>query len=170
MTERKPELLPCPFCGGKARLSKGAYTYSVQCTECGGEVSRRQRTLKDRPFLTADDAIAAWNTRAPAAPPAQSRDEDLPPDEDLQLWFGLSYASWLTIPRVLMEAMPIDWQNEMAKLLMEYDAAYPNQPNIGTRVQVTQNGKLIKTPDWLINYRRPDTEMILALKGAKERG
>lgn len=84
---------------------------------------------------------------------------------DLQLWFGLSYASFLTLPRVLMEAMPLEWQDKMAGLLMEYDKAYPNQPDISTRVQVTQHGKLIKTPAWLINYRRPDKEAIDKLRG-----
>jgi hypothetical protein len=79
---------------------------------------------------------------------------------DLQLWFGLSYASFAVLPRVLMEAMPFEWQDKMAALLMEYDEAFPNQPDISTRVQVTQNGKLIKTPSWLINYRRPDKEAI----------
>lgn len=79
----------------------------------------------------------------------------------LQCWFNLSYASWLTIPRVLLEAMPFEWQDKLAALLNEYDEAYPNQPNIGTRVQVTDgSGHLIKTPDWLINYRHPDNEAI----------
>ena len=82
----------------------------------------------------------------------------------LSLWFELSYAAWLTIPRVLMEAMPDDWQGRMAKLLNEYDEAFPNQPDIGTRVQITQRGKLIKTPYWLINYRYPDREQIDRLR------
>jgi len=67
----------------------------------------------------------------------------------LQCWFNLSYASFLTLPRVLMEAMPVEWQNRMVALLNEYAEAFPNQPDIGTRVQVTDlSGKLIKTPEW----------------------
>lgn len=85
-------------------------------------------------------------------------------DADLQLWFGLSYASFLVLPRVLMEAMPEEWQSKIAALLIEYDEAFPNQPDISTRVQITQNGKLIKTPAWLINYRRPDKEAIDKLR------
>lgn len=80
--------------------------------------------------------------------------------EALQSWFNLSYASWLTLPRVLMEAMPIEWQDEMAALLNEYDETFPNQPEMGTRVQCTHNEKLIPTPDWLSNYRHPDKQMI----------
>ena len=82
-------------------------------------------------------------------------------------WFGLSYASWLTIPRVLLHAMPDEWQGEMAKLLNEYEDAFPNQPELGTRVQITKEGKLIKTPSWLLNYRHPDKEAIDKLRGTR---
>lgn len=88
-------------------------------------------------------------------------------EEDLQSWFGLSYASFLTMPRVLMESMPSDWQKKMAKLLFEYNNSFPNQPDIGTRVQITQHGKLIPTPQWIINYRHPDLKMIEGLKRIK---
>lgn len=84
--------------------------------------------------------------------------------EELSCWFGLSYASFCVLPRVLMEAMPDEWQRQMAKLLNEYDDAFPNQPDIGTRVQITKDKKLIKTPDWLINYRHPDRKAIDALR------
>jgi hypothetical protein len=80
--------------------------------------------------------------------------------EDLSCWFGLSYASFLVLPRVMMEAMPDEWQRKMAVLLNEYDNEFSNQPDIGTRVQITKDGKLIKTPDWMINYRHPDYEAI----------
>ena len=85
--------------------------------------------------------------------------------DDLSCWFGLSYASFCVLPRVLMEDMPNEWQNQMAKLLNEYSDAFPNQPDIGARVQITKGKKLIKTPDWIINYRHPDREAIDALKG-----
>jgi len=79
----------------------------------------------------------------------------------LACWFSLSYASYLTMPRVMMEAMPDEWQDKMADLLNEYDEAFPNQPNIGTRVQITDaRGNLIKTPPWLLQYRRPDRNQI----------
>lgn len=43
---------------------------------------------------------------------------------DLDLWFGLSYASFCVLPRVLMKEMPAGWQDRMAKLLWEFDQAY----------------------------------------------
>jgi len=88
--------------------------------------------------------------------------------KDLQLWFSLSYASWLTMPRVLMEAMPEEWQEKMAELLNQYDEAFPNQPDLGTRVQVIKDGKLTKTPHWLLNYRRPDRGMVNRMRSYDE--
>ena len=70
-------------------------------------------------------------------------------------WFGLSYATWLTIPRILLHEMPLEWQNKMADLLNEYEETFCNQPEIGTRVQITKDRKLIKTPYWITQYRYP---------------
>lgn len=86
---------------------------------------------------------------------------------DLASYFGLSYASWLTLPRVLMEAMPDEWKKRIALLLHEYSETYTNQPDYGTTVRVTVGGKLVETPDWLINYRHPNREMISQLQGKK---
>lgn len=71
-------------------------------------------------------------------------------------WFGLSYASFLVLPRILMCAMSDDWQKRMAILLEEYEHTFPNQPDVGTRVQCTINGKLSRWPEWVLNYRYPD--------------
>lgn len=83
---------------------------------------------------------------------------------DLTSFFGLSYASWLTLPRVLMEAMPPAWQESMATLLHEYQQAYPGQPHLGTTVRCTDGGKLVQTPNWLTNYRHPDMAAIEAAR------
>ena len=50
------ELLPCPFCGGEARLSQPIPEQCGMCRECGtiGPMAR-----------DADAAIAAWNRRTP---------------------------------------------------------------------------------------------------------
>lgn len=86
--------------------------------------------------------------------------------EKLWGWFGLSYASWLTLPRVLMHAMPKEWQDKMADLLYEIEEVFPNLPesertDSGTRVLcIDKNGRYEKTPDWIKNYRHPDYEKI----------
>lgn len=85
--------------------------------------------------------------------------------EALRTWFGLSYASWLTIPRVVMEQMSDEWQGKMAALLKEYANEAKHQPDVGTRVLITRNGKLVKTPEWVINYRYPDKHALRTLFG-----
>lgn len=92
------------------------------------------------------------------------RGEAHTPQMDLASFFGLSYASWLTLPRVLMEAMPSAWQESIATLLHEYQQAYPGQPQLGTTVRCTEGGKLVHTPNWLTNYRHPDMAAIEAAR------
>jgi len=80
--------------------------------------------------------------------------------EALHLWFGLSYAAWLTLPRVMMRSMPDDWQRDMARLLNEWDQVWQGEPAqilAETRVQrVGERGRLVAWPEWVKNYRRPD--------------
>ena len=60
MTEKTQKLKPCPFCGGKAEASEvraGDFNYSVvTCGECWA---------KSPHHVWRQDAIAAWNRRAP---------------------------------------------------------------------------------------------------------
>lgn len=93
--------------------------------------------------------------------------DDYPSGEDrLWGWWELSYASFLTMPRVLMHAMPDNWKNQMAALLEEYDEMYPNQPDIGTQVQAVKDGKLTKMPEFLKNYQHPDYAEIEKMKSS----
>lgn len=80
----------------------------------------------------------------------------------LQTWFGLSYASFLVLPRVLMQEMPVGWQDRMAGLLREMDEEFPNRPRIPTTVRAMDDSarRLIPIPQWAINYRHPDKEQI----------
>ena len=88
-------------------------------------------------------------------------------NERLSTWFGLSYASWLTIPRVLMESMPDRWQLEMAKLLEEYEDTFQNWPeDLPTPHVIGRNskGKFCRMPKYLIQYRHPIESAIENLK------
>jgi hypothetical protein len=39
-------------------------------------------------------------------------------------FFGLTYASYLVLPRVLLQSMPDEWQSRFVKLVEEYDDAF----------------------------------------------
>lgn len=86
--------------------------------------------------------------------------------KDLGCYFGLSHNTFAVLTRVLMEAMPAEWQEKMAVLLHEYDDTWNNWPEgSGCRVHYTMNGKLAKMPDWLLSYRHPDYAEIDRLRG-----
>lgn len=78
-------------------------------------------------------------------------------------WFGLSRASWLVLPRVLMHDMPDDWQARMAVLLEEFDAVYRNVPLYDVQVQLKRGGRYVPMPDW-ISYRHPARATIETFK------
>jgi len=61
------ELLPCPFCGGEAKLHyhKGFNTASVSCQDYNCWV----RIDVKRGMYVKDDVITRWNTRTPPAEP-----------------------------------------------------------------------------------------------------
>lgn len=86
--------------------------------------------------------------------------------QKLWAWFGLSKASWLSIPRSMMHHMPDEWQDKMADLMEEWDSHWDweGEEGYGTRVQVTKSGKLTKTPEWMLNYRHPDEEKLNSLE------
>jgi len=86
----------------------------------------------------------------------------------LNEWFSLSYASWLTLPRVLVQEMPDEWQKKMAKLLEEYDRTWDlSSLEYGTTVRLTEDGKLKSMPEWLKNYRHPDHRIINSMRAKK---
>lgn len=54
-----------------------------------------------------------------------------PATDKLSLWFELSYAQFLTVPRLVMESMPDEWQDKMAALLEELDDTFDWRPRSG---------------------------------------
>lgn len=118
--------------------------------------------IAEQAVLIAREALGR---RGATGSGTQESQPDIDGHEALWWWFGGSRAAFLTLPRVLMHAMPHDWQGQMAQLLEQYDKTFPNQPDIGTRVQAVQGNRLVKFPEWVLNYRRPDTAAIDALRG-----
>ncbi len=80
-----------------------------------------------------------------------------PGHDELWEWFSLSRASFCVMPRALMHEMPDEWQAKMAELLKEWDAAWDwdDCGFQGCRVTVYEGNRFVRTPDWVINYRRP---------------
>lgn len=150
-------------------------TLAALCLANGMDMHAAAETELAR-IWTMVEQIRAKQAAKPAMSPLPGvyPERELPADgtdydyrTDLSAYFGLSYASWLTLPRVLMEAMPDDWKRGMARLLHEYEDTYTNQPEYGTTVRVTVGGQLAPTPEWLINYRHPDWAMIDQVRGVK---
>lgn len=56
------ELLPCPFCGGEAKINRmpHLWEYSVQCNDVDCIVHPETEGYEKR-----EEAIEAWNTRKP---------------------------------------------------------------------------------------------------------
>lgn len=80
--------------------------------------------------------------------------------DNLWLWFGLSRASWLTIPRVLMHKMPDEWQRDMARLLNEWDETWDTDDLPSPYVTARDGNKFTRWPSWVVDYRHPDLKQI----------
>lgn len=83
-------------------------------------------------------------------------------------WFGLSYSTWLTLPRVLMHEMPDEWQGKMAALLEEWDETWNGRDMPNPYVSAKQGGKFVRWPQWLLNYKYPDADEIEKLRREPE--
>jgi len=51
--------------------------------------------------------------------------------EPISEWFELTYAHYLTIPRLVMESMPVEWQEKMSALLQDMDDTFDWRPKEG---------------------------------------
>ena len=47
---------------------------------------------------------------------------------DIHEYFGLTYASYLVLPRTLLQSMPDGWQERFVAMLEEMDAAFDHVP------------------------------------------
>lgn len=85
--------------------------------------------------------------------------------ERLSCWFSLSYAAWLTMPRVLMEAMPDDRQKRMAVALEEFSEQFPDwSGGMSLYITAKKDGQFTSLPFELCNYRHPDPATIGAMR------
>jgi hypothetical protein len=80
--------------------------------------------------------------------------------QDIHLWFSLSYAQYLTVPRSVLEAMPLEWQHKFTALLNELDETIDWRPASGRYWVKLKDGNGRYVKDRFMEYRRPDRDFI----------
>lgn len=99
-------------------------------------------------------------------------DFDTPGYDKLWAWFGLSYASFLILPRSFLHEMPDEWQGRLVDLLREFGTTFSNIPGeyeFEYHVSVRKEGKYVPCPEFLKNYRHPDRDMINSFRPEEPR-
>jgi hypothetical protein len=89
-------------------------------------------------------------------------------DSPISEWFELSHAQFLTVPRLVMESTPLEWQEKMKALLVEMDETFNWRPEEG-RYWVKlkdDNGRYCDAP--LNDYRHGDIEHLRYKKAKAE--
>ncbi|HFO1326591.1 TPA: hypothetical protein ACHIU5_000215 [Pseudomonas aeruginosa] len=174
MTESK--ICTCPSGDGSLRWPCPKHPAVEQAGGDERVIGWRERILAAHPnsdpgfwpdaLLVEHMAAEIADLRAALAQPspAQGVQENSGYDQ-LWAWFGLSRSAYAVLPRVMMHAMPDEWQGRFAELMDEWDDHWPNQPDINARVHITQNGLYISTPKWLLDYRHPDHNQLNAMRG-----
>lgn len=85
----------------------------------------------------------------------------------VHLMFGLSYASWLCWPRVLMQEMPLEWQIRFVDLATEFRGAFdwiPDDVTMYVQFRKVEGGSFVRVPRGLCHYRHPDSEFVDSLR------
>jgi hypothetical protein len=75
-------------------------------------------------------------------------------DGAIHLWFELSYAQYLTIPRTALQSMPHEWQERFVKCLEELDEAIDWRPKRGQYFVMLKDGRMRYMNDPLMDYER----------------
>ena len=83
---------------------------------------------------------------------------------NVNYWFELSYAQYLTVPRSILEAMPQEWQERFAACLFELDAEFDWRPKAGRYWCRLKDDRGRFTDDPLMQYRHPNFEYIESLR------
>ena len=74
-------------------------------------------------------------------------------EEDIHTWFGLSYAQYLTIPRTVLQSMPMEWQERFVGCLREIGGAWvPDGKTYWCTLRDDETGRFEK--DSLADYQR----------------
>lgn len=74
-------------------------------------------------------------------------------DSPIHDWFELSYAQYLTIPRSVLQSMPIKWQKKFVKCLEELDDSIEWRPEEGRYWVQLKDAKGRYKQDPFMEYR-----------------
>jgi hypothetical protein len=88
---------------------------------------------------------------------------DLSP-EPIHQWFELTYAQYVTVPRSILQAMPVEWQRCFVRCLEELDETFAWRPAEGCYWVKLKDGKGRYVSDPLMQYRHPDRVHIERLR------
>lgn len=128
---------------------------------------RQLNAAKGRNYPVID--LASLLTLLSSAEPVSAEPQPTGYDQ-LWGWFGLSYAAWLTLPRILMHEMPDDWQAKMAQLLEQWDETWDTSDLPCTQVTGVRSNRFVAWPSWLMEYRHPNNAEIEAHRAKPAKG
>lgn len=84
-------------------------------------------------------------------------------DSPTDYHFGLSYASWLVLPRLSLREMPLDWQVKFFRLLEEAEERYGMQTPDGLIIQRKgPDQKWVSNAHWN-NYRHGNVRAAMSI-------
>lgn len=72
----------------------------------------------------------------------------------IHLWFELTYAQYLTIPRSVLQSMPDEWQAQFVALLDELDETMDWRPQEGRYWVQLKDARGRYVADPLMDYER----------------
>lgn len=80
--------------------------------------------------------------------------------EPIHLWFSLTYANYLVMPRSVLQSMPQEWQAKFCEMLDEAHKTFPDLDWPGYRCSAVDSstGKYIKDP--IPHYNRGRTRLV----------
>lgn len=73
---------------------------------------------------------------------------------EIHRWFGLSYNSFLILPRVMLQEMPLKWQEQFVALLEQAEAMGVRTPGFEASMKNPDTNRYCKIPEQWLNYRR----------------
>lgn len=97
-------------------------------------------------------------------------------ESPVHIWFGLTYSNYFVIPRMAMEAMPLDWQRRFVALMDEASDTgietpvyhvLRDDPEYTREVLEDPDDELSAATEYVVlrkdpwaNYRRPDDSLL----------